>query len=112
MKYAMKLATVEGASYSFYGFKEIKDEKGFDIWSDTTTLYITLYEGGDDQSNVRGKGILKIAIGDFISQLQTMKAINGDTVKESMSVISKFGNCLQAQSGKHIFKLESFSTFG
>ena len=84
----MKYTTI---AYSFYGFKQIKDDKGFDMWSDTTTLFITLYEGTDDKSNVKGKGILKIAMGDFISQLQTMKAIHGDTKKESISVVSKFG---------------------
>jgi cholesterol oxidase len=91
MKYGMKLNTYEGASFYFNGFKEIKDDKGFDMWSDTTTLYITLYDGSDDKGNVKGKGILKIAMSDFISQLQTMKAIHGDNNKESLSVVSKFG---------------------
>jgi cholesterol oxidase len=91
MKYGMKLNTYEGSSYFFYGYKEIKDDKGFDMWSDTTTLFITVYEGIDDKSNVKGKGILKIEIGDFIKQLKTMKAIHGDTTKESISAVTKFG---------------------
>ncbi len=91
MKYGMKLNTIEGESFFFYGFKEIKDDKGFDLWSDTTTLFITVYEGEDDKSNVKGKGILKIAIGDFMKQLKTMKAINADNTKESISAVSKFG---------------------
>ncbi len=91
MKYGMKLNTYEGESYYFNGFKEIKDDKGFDIWSDTTTLFITLYEGADDKSKVKGKGILKIAMGDFINQLKTMKPIHSDTMKESIDVVSKFG---------------------
>ncbi len=91
MKYGMKLNTHEGASFYFFGFKEIKDDKGFDMWSDTTTLFITVYEGLDDQSPVKGKGILKIAIGDFIKQLRTMKAINADNTKESISAVAKFG---------------------
>lgn len=36
------------------------------------------------------KGILKITLRGFISQLQTMKAIHSDTTKESLSAISKF----------------------
>lgn len=91
MKYGMKLNTSEGQSYYFYGFKEIKDDKGFDMWNDTTTLFITVYEGEDAKSPVKGKGILKIAIGDFIKQLQTMKAIHADNSKESISAVSKFG---------------------
>jgi cholesterol oxidase len=91
MKYGMKLITYEGANFYFFGYKEIKDDKGFDMWSDTTTLFITVYEGLDDQSPVKGKGMLKIAIGDFIKQLRTMKAINAESTKESLSAISKFG---------------------
>ncbi len=91
MKYGMKLNTWEGANFYFYGFKEIKDDKGFDLWSDTTTLFITVFDGADEHSPVKGKGILKIAMGDFIRQLQTMKAINADNTKESLSSVSKFG---------------------
>ncbi len=91
MKYRMNLNTREGQWYYFYGFKEIKDDKGFDLWSDTTTLFITVYDGSNDQSPMKGKGILKIAIGDFIKQLQTMKAIHADNTKESLSAVSKFG---------------------
>jgi cholesterol oxidase len=91
MKYGMKLNTSEGASFYFYGFKEIKDDKGFDLWSDTTTLFITVFDGTDDQSPVKGKGILKIEMGDFIKQLQTMKAIHADNAKESLTSVSKFG---------------------
>ena len=61
------------------------------MWSDTTTLFITVHEGVDDQSNVKGKGILKIAMSDFIRQLQTMKAIHADSTGESLSAVSKFG---------------------
>jgi cholesterol oxidase len=91
MKYRMNLNTYEGGTFYFYGFKEIKDDKGFDLWSDTTTLFITVFDGSNDQSPVKGKGILKIAMGDFIKQLQTMKAIHADNTKESISSVSKFG---------------------
>ncbi|WP_343695177.1 GMC oxidoreductase [Flavobacterium sp.] len=90
MKYSMQLKTYEGPAYYFYGFKDIRDDKGFDIWSDTTTLYITVYED-ENKSKVMGKGILKIAIGDFMKQLQTMKAIYPDNTKESISAVTKFG---------------------
>ncbi|MFY9151882.1 MAG: GMC oxidoreductase [Prolixibacteraceae bacterium] len=91
MKYGMTLNTIEGPSYYFYGYKEIKDDKGFDLWSDTTTLYITVFDGPDDESPVKGKGILKIAVSDFMKQLQTMKSIHADTNKESIGAVSKFG---------------------
>jgi cholesterol oxidase len=91
MKYRMKLNTYEGPSYYFYGFKEIKDDKGFDLWSDTTTLFISIFDGPDEQSPVLGKGILKIAVTDFVKQLKTMKALHTEGAKESLGAVAKFG---------------------
>jgi len=41
MKYRMKLTSVEGWTITWRGFKVIHDERGFDMWPDTSTLYIT-----------------------------------------------------------------------
>ncbi|PXY46466.1 GMC oxidoreductase [Flavobacterium hydrophilum] len=102
MKYAMQLRTYEGRSYSFYGFKDIRDDKGFDLWADTTTLYITVYED-DNKNNTIGKGILKIAIGDFMKQLQTMKAIYPDNNKECINAVTKFGKLFAGEVWETFF---------
>ena len=54
MRYRMKLSSQDGDHYYFYGYKVIHDDPGIDVWSDTTTLYITVYEGKDDQGPVAG----------------------------------------------------------
>ena len=45
MWYRMRLQSVDGRHFYFEGFKEIHDDPGFDAWSDTTTLYITIWSG-------------------------------------------------------------------
>ncbi|MGH2652446.1 MAG: GMC oxidoreductase, partial [Actinomycetota bacterium] len=69
MRYRMKLTTEEGRHYYFTGFKVIRDDPGIDVWPDTTTLFVTLYDGDGDRSPILGKGILRIRPEDFMRQL-------------------------------------------
>ncbi|MFN2515526.1 MAG: GMC family oxidoreductase N-terminal domain-containing protein [Pyrinomonadaceae bacterium] len=91
MQYKMKLSSVEGKTYYFYGFKVIHDDLGFDSWSDTTTLYITLYEGENEQSQVVGKGILRIPLASFMRQMTTMQVTNAGSLTERWQAMAKFG---------------------
>ncbi len=90
MKYSMQLNTVDGTSFYFEGFKQVENDKGFDMWSDTSTLYITLYNGADASANIAGKGILKIEIGDFAKQMTTMKSVDTNDEMESIKAMEKF----------------------
>src|SRR6516165_9513447 len=45
MWYRMRLHADEGRVYFFEGFKVIADRPVTDVWHDTTTLYITVYDG-------------------------------------------------------------------
>ena len=71
------------------GFKEVFNDKGFDVWKDTTTLFITLHEGDSSSGKVIGKGKLIIEPADFAKQLTTMKALNTtnkmEELKETMN---------------------------
>ncbi|UII25974.1 GMC family oxidoreductase [Fulvivirga maritima] len=87
MLYTCNLFTQEGKEYRFEGFKDIYNDKGIDVWKDTTTLFINLYE--EDQ--LLGKGILKIALSDFKSQLTTIKALNTSNTAESLKAQFVFG---------------------
>src|SRR6185436_12274529 len=42
MRYRYGLAALDGKRYHFDGFKEIKDDKGLDVYADTTQLYATV----------------------------------------------------------------------
>ena len=90
MQYRFNLASVEGKQYYFDGFKLIKNDKGADVWPDTTTLYITIYEGEDDTGTVVAKGMLYIAKKDFAVQMTTMEAHDSEG-KKSLQGTAKFG---------------------
>ena len=91
MKYTMNINSEEGKDYFFYGFKLIRDDKGFDMWKDTCTLFITVHEGTDETSPVLGKGILVIETADFAKQMTTMKVLNTPSKLEELKVMTAFG---------------------
>jgi cholesterol oxidase len=91
MRYRMHLNTREGERYYFYGFKHIHQDPGFDLWEDTTTLFITIYAGEDDQSPVVAKGMLKIAPEDLRTQLTTIKVLQPKSLTDNLLAQFKFG---------------------
>jgi cholesterol oxidase len=91
MQYKMKLTSTEGKTYYFYGFKVIHDDPGIDSWTDTTTLYITIFDGPDMQSPVIGKGILRIPVPSFVRQMSTMQVTNAKSLAERFTAMIKFG---------------------
>ncbi len=92
MRYRMKLSTEEGRHYYFVGFKSIHDDRGVDLWRDTTTLYVTVYEGDNDAGQVAAKGVLTIRPEDFATQLTTMKVINATSAQQRLAATARFGN--------------------
>lgn len=91
MEYRIKLTAEDGAEYRFEGFKIIRDDPGLDLWGDTTTLYVDIYEGAAADGSLKGKGILKIALIDFLRQTTTLKAINGKGTKDRLEAVAAFG---------------------
>ena len=91
MIYNMTLTTQEGRRYRFSGFKTVRNDPGFDLWEDTTTLFITLYDGESEDAQVIGNGILKIIPDDFLRQMTTMHANHAKGVVESFGAVAKFG---------------------
>lgn len=97
MQYKMKLSAVDGKTYYFYGFKVIHEDAQVDSWSDTTTLYITLYEGPNDQGRVLGKGILRIPVAAFMRQMTTMQVTNAKGLTERWQAMLKFSRFFGGQ---------------
>lgn len=91
MRYRMQLVTEQGKHYFFNGFKEVRDDLGFDLWKDTTTLFTQIYEGPDQKGELLYQGILRIGIQDFARQLATIKTINVDGLFKRLKWIAKFG---------------------
>ncbi len=99
MTYDMRLTASDGREFYFQGFKVTHSDTGLNVWADTSTLYITLYEGGDAAAKVLGKGILHILPADFAKQMTTMKITNTSSEAERLDGMAKFG----AFFGKTIF---------
>ena len=110
MRYRMRMTSEEGKSYFFDGFKMVRDDPGLDMWSDTTTLYITVYNADDGppttddrttvevtsvvggpSSVVLGKGILKIKPTDFARQMTTMQVKNAANMAQMLEANARFG---------------------
>jgi cholesterol oxidase len=89
--YRMKLTSEEGKTYYFHGIKFVHDDPGEDVWKDTTTLFITVYDGDSEAAAVLGKGILEIKPQDFAIQLQTMQVTNVENPQKRMEWTAKFG---------------------
>ncbi len=91
MRYRMKMLTREGRTYFMDGFKVIRDDPGLDAWPDTTTLYITVFDGDSDQAAVIGRGILRILPEDFARQLGTMVVTGARNLRQEFRARMDFG---------------------
>ncbi|MFQ5589090.1 MAG: patatin-like phospholipase family protein [Nitrospiria bacterium] len=81
----------EGQTYYLAGKKEVKDDPGFDLWKDTTTLFTQLHKGPDKSAPVVGAGVLTLSVKDFKNVLSTMHVTHAGSVQEKTKALSGFG---------------------
>jgi cholesterol oxidase len=84
-----------GNPLTMTGFKLVKDDAGFDVWKDTTTLFTRILqghvpEGDDDIATVLASGTIIIRARDFAKQLTTFRA-GGPSVAAKLGALAKFG---------------------
>jgi hypothetical protein len=84
-----------GHPLTMTGFKLVKDDAGFDVWKDTTTLFTRVLqghveEGDDDTATVIASGIIVIRARDFAKQLTTFRA-GGPSLGNRLGALVKFG---------------------
>lgn len=91
MKYRFQMHAEDGKTWYFEGHKKVHNDPGIDIWSDTTELYITIYNGPDDTAPVKGRGMLYIKPLDFIRQITTVSATDAQTMHEGLKAVARFG---------------------
>lgn len=91
MRYRMKLSSTDGHDYWFEGTKHLADDPGFDLWSDATTLYIDVSEGGAPGGKLVGRGVLHIRPTDFLKQLRATRAVNAHSTTERLAAVARFG---------------------
>jgi cholesterol oxidase len=102
MVYRMTGTAADGRTYRLDGFKNIREDSRLEIWSDTTTLYLTVTESGAAEREV-AKGIVHIQPADFMKQMTTMQATGAANPGEKLQALAKFGG---------FFAGELFDTYG
>ncbi|MGH9851810.1 MAG: hypothetical protein ACREBD_18390 [Blastocatellia bacterium] len=95
MLYRLFLRGVAGEPLTLTGFKEIKDDPGFDIWRDATTLFTRILRGHvgaaeEAQTEAVATGIIQIHPLDFLKQMTTFE-VDGPTVVDKAAAFAKFG---------------------
>ncbi|KKZ71799.1 GMC oxidoreductase [Streptomyces showdoensis] len=86
MLYRLHLRDPGGTPLTLVGRKEVHDDPGLDVWSDTSTLYVRVLaghvpEGGDAEATVLGAGVLVILAADFARQLTTFETSGPDPAR-------------------------------
>lgn len=64
----------QGRDYYLEGTKTIHDDKGPDLWRDTTRLFCRLHEGSDERGPVVGAGVLKLGLADLLKLVSSMRS--------------------------------------
>lgn len=82
---------VNGKEYYLVGKKEIHDDPGFDLWKDSTTLFIQLHQGNDAIAPTVGAGILHLDVNGLKTLISSMHIANFKSIPEKAQALSKFG---------------------
>jgi len=95
MLYRLWFADSVGNALTLSGHKNVKDDPGFDLWSDTSTLYTRILAGhvdadGEDTATVVAAGVLHIHLVDFARLLTTFRA-HGPTPEARARGLGNFG---------------------
>lgn len=80
----------DGQSFYLAGHKVVRQDPGFDLWKDTTTLYTKLHKGTDATGEVVGAGILSLGVTDLIKLLGTVEVPNAGPIQRA-ETLAKFG---------------------
>ena len=101
MLYRLWFRDGSGHPLTMSGFKLVKDDAGFDVWKDTTTLFTRVLRGHVDEqeeasAEIVASGVLRIRIRDFARQLTTFRA-GGDGAGAKVGALAKFGTIFLGQ---------------
>jgi len=91
MVYRMKMRTADNREYFMTGFKIVHPNPVWDIWRDTSTLYITVYDGPNEAAPTMGRGVLHILPADFAKQMTTLEVTNASGAEDRLRQTARFG---------------------
>jgi len=82
----------DGQDRYLAGRKVVRDDPGFDLWSDTTTLYTRLHAGIDTAGEVIGAGVLTLGVSELKDLLSTLRVTGALEAADKASAIAAFGS--------------------
>jgi hypothetical protein len=90
-----------GHPLTLSGFKLVRDDAGFDVWRDTTTLFTRVLRGHVEADHEAGaelvaSGVLRIRVRDFARQLTTFRA-DGRGAGAKLGALARFGKIFVEQ---------------
>jgi hypothetical protein len=90
MHYSLQFRASDGQPYLLTGFKEIRDDRGLDAWSDNTTLFTTIYRGATPGAELYGRGVIHVLLWDLVEQVASFRVHNASTTA-TLRALSRFG---------------------
>ena len=91
MLYRVQFTDDAGRPLTLSGHKEVKDDPGFDLWADTSTLYLRLLRGhlgpGEEATaEVVATGVVRLSLLGFLHQLTTFRAHTGSPAQRTATL--------------------------
>jgi len=79
----------DGKQYWLAGRKTVRISLPFNLWHDTTTLYVTLHEG-DRYGPIVAAGVLSLGVFDLMRLMSTFHATGCEGIGQALGTIVKF----------------------
>lgn len=95
MYYQVYCSAPDGRRYTFVGRKQVQHTAPFDLWHDTTTLFVNVFEGHVDpeqpaRAPLAVTGIVSLGVADFMKVLAGLRAVDSDG-RTSVAGLARFG---------------------
>jgi uncharacterized protein (DUF362 family) len=91
MVYSFGFRDADGQVYYFHGHKEIQDDRDkIDVVEDMTRLFITIYQGENEQAPVYGAGEMYFKLKDGPAMVSSMKVLGAKTMWQKVAAYSAF----------------------
>jgi cholesterol oxidase len=91
VRYSLRFRGGDGQPYLLEGFREVRDDRGWDAWSDNTTLFTTVYRGSTPGEAVLGRGIMHVPAWDLVGQVASFRIHNAPTPAAALPALNRFG---------------------
>jgi cholesterol oxidase len=83
----------DGRDHVLVGTKRVRDDPGFDLWSDVSTLFVEVREGSDD-GPVMASGELRAGVGDVRRAVASLEPTGAHHLRDRARAVTTVGRVL------------------